>query len=172
VKTNRQRFPSLNPRFKIQNLKLSLVVAAILCFAAMKNRAQQALSGSATDFTSVEYYPAPDEAQVKSRLSGTQASPMPGGLLVIKQFKLEMFNTNGMVQAVVNAPECTYDTLHGVANSPGQLFLQNGDGKIRIQGVGFLWRQTDSFLTISNNVRTVIENDVITPQAGNGKKTS
>jgi hypothetical protein len=36
--------------------------------------------------------------------------------------------------------------------------LQNGDGKFVVEGEGFLWRQTNSFLTISNNVRTRIEN--------------
>ena len=38
-----------------------------------------------------------------------------------------------------------------------QLKLQTGDGKYRVEGEGFLWRQSDSFLTISNHVRTVIE---------------
>ena len=36
--------------------------------------------------------------------------------------------------------------------------LQTGDGKFRVEGDGFLWRQNDSFLTISNHVHTVIEN--------------
>jgi hypothetical protein len=44
-----------------------------------------------------------------------------------------------------------------VANSPGHLQVQTGDGKFRVEGDGFLWRQSDSFLTISNNVRTVVE---------------
>jgi hypothetical protein len=38
---------------------------------------------------------------MKSRLSGASAQPEPGGLLVIQQLKLEMFNTNGSPQAVV-----------------------------------------------------------------------
>jgi hypothetical protein len=47
-----------------------------------------------------------------------------------------------------------------MANSPGHLQLQAGDGKFHVEGEGFLWRQNDSFLTISNNVRTVIENAI------------
>jgi hypothetical protein len=133
---------------------------AVILFSIAKAFAQPALSGNATDFTSVEYYPAPDQAQIKLRLSGAEAAPLPGGLLVIKQFKLELFSTNGEPQAVVDAPECTYDSMHGQANSAGKLFVRNGDGKIQIQGMGFLWRQADAFLTISNDVRTEIENDV------------
>jgi hypothetical protein len=36
------------------------------------------------------------------------------------------------------------------------LQVQTGDGKIRVEGEGFLWRQSDSFLTISNRVSTVL----------------
>jgi hypothetical protein len=91
-------------------------------------------------------------------LSGAEALPQPGGLLIIKQLKLEMFNPDGRLEWVVNAPECVYDTFKGVANSPGHLQVRTGDGKIRTDGDGFLWRQSDQKLTISNNVCTVFEN--------------
>jgi hypothetical protein len=153
----------LSSKLKTQNFGLWFVVAVV--FLAAGSRAQPGFSGNATDFTSVEYYPPPDEAQVKLQLSGAEANPLPGGLLVIKQFKLQLFNTNGEAQAIVSAPECTYDTVHGLANSAGPLFLQNGDGKIRVQGTGFLWRESDSFLKISNDVKTVIENGMVAPVA-------
>ncbi len=126
---------------------------AILFSAAMENRAQQTPGG----FTSVEYFGEPDPTQMKSRLSGAEAQPLPGGLLVIEQLKLETFNTNGSPQVIVRAPECVYDTLHDTANSAGHLELESGDGRIRTEGDGFLWREDDSFLTISNHVHTVIE---------------
>jgi hypothetical protein len=126
-------------------------------FAVVVARAQQNASGHASDFTSVEYYEPPHQQQVKSRLSGAEASPQPGGLLVIKQLKVEMFDLNGKPEVVVDAPECVYDTLKGVATSPGRLQVRTGDGSFRVEGEGFLWRQSDSFLTISNHVRTVIE---------------
>jgi hypothetical protein len=119
--------------------------------------AQSNVVGHASDFTSVEYYEAPHQQQIKSRLSGAEASPEPGGLLVVKQLKLETFDLNGKSEIVVDAPECVYDTLNGVATSPGQLQVRTGDGKFHVEGRGFLWRQSDSFLTISNRVRTVIE---------------
>jgi hypothetical protein len=124
---------------------------------AVDTPAPQDAAGHTRDFTYVEYYTQPNPTQMKSRLSGAEAQPEPGGLLVIKQFKLETFKTNGSPQAIVEAPECVYDTLHNTANSAGHLQLQSGDGKIRTEGDGFLWRQDDSFLTISNHVHTVIE---------------
>ncbi len=115
----------------------------------------------ANNFTSTEYYGPTNQQQIKSILSGAEALPQPGGLLIIKQLKLEIFNPDGRLEWVVNAPECVYDTFKGLANSPGHLEVRSGDGKFRVEGEGFLWRQTNSFLTISNNVRTVVENGAI-----------
>jgi hypothetical protein len=118
----------------------------------------QDAAGHTPDFTYVEYFPQPNATQMKSRLSGADAQPLPGGLVVIKQLKLETFNTNGTPQAIVEAPECIYDMRNGAANSAGHLRLRSGDGRIRTEGDdGFLWQQTNSFLKISNHVHTVIE---------------
>lgn len=119
--------------------------------------AQSNVVGHASDFTSVEYYPAPNQQQIKSRLSGAEAQPLPGGLLAIKQLKLETFGTDGKSEIVVQAPECLYDQLGGTASSAGRLQVQYQDGKIRVEGEGFLWRQNDSFLTISNRISTVLQ---------------
>ncbi len=120
--------------------------------------AQQNSVPHATNFTSTEYYEPPNQKQVKSILSGAEALPQPGGLLIVKQLKLETYDLNGKLEWVVLAPECIYDTFKGVANSAGRLEVHTGDGKFRVEGEGFLWRQSDSFLTISNNVHTVVEN--------------
>jgi hypothetical protein len=139
--------------------RASLAAGAGLLFAvALGVRAQQNGVQHANNFTTTEYYEPPHQQQIKSILSGAEALPQPGGLLIIKQLKLEMFNQDGKLEWVVSAPECVYDTFKGVANSPGHLQVRTGDGKFRVEGEGFLWRQTNSFLTISNNVRTVIEN--------------
>jgi hypothetical protein len=140
-----------------------LAAGAGLLFAIAPGvRAQQNGVQHASDFTSIEYYgPTNQQQQIKSILSGAEALPQPGGLLIIKQLKLEMFSPDGKLEWVVDAPECVYDTFKGVANSPGHLQVRTGDGKFRVEGEGFLWRQSDQFLTISNNVRTVIENGAL-----------
>lgn len=132
-------------------------LAVLFAAVAAGVHAQPGAVGQASDFSSVDYYPAPNQTQMKSRLSGAEAQPQAGGLLVIRQLKLETFGVDGRPEAVVNAPECVYDTLNRTASSAGRLQLRNGDGKVRVEGDGFLWRQDDSFLTISNHVHTVIE---------------
>jgi hypothetical protein len=143
---------------------LLLMAGAVLLAGCKKSgdaavaAAPQTVPGHSRDFTSVKFYDTLAlRQQMKSRLSGAEAQPMPGGLLVIKQFKLETFNPDGSPQTVIVAPECFYDMRNGLANSPGHLQMQSGDGKLRIEGDGFLWRQDVSFLTISNHVHSVIE---------------
>jgi len=148
-------------RKKLFGMKLNRALTALsalvilLVFAA---RAQN-LPGHATDFSSVEYFDPPHERQMKTRLSGADALPVAGnnGSVVIQQFKLETFTEDGRPELVAQAPECVYDAVNGVANSPGHLQVRNGDGKFRVEGDGFLWRRDGSSLTISNNVKTVIE---------------
>jgi hypothetical protein len=134
---------------------LLAAVAIWLAAAASGMRAQQ--SGRATHFTTTEYYEPPNQQQVKTILSGAEALPQTGGRLIVKQLKLQTFAPDGKPGIIVTAPECIYDTLGGTARSAGPLQLQTGDGKFRVEGEGFLWRQTNSLLTISNQVRTVIE---------------
>ena len=134
-----------------------LTVGGLLFIAIPNGPAQPSGVRRASNFTSVEYFEPPHQLQMRSRLSGAEAQPQAGGLLVIRQLKLETFNQDGKPEIVVTAPECVYDTFNHMANSPGHLQLQTGDGKIHIEGDGFLRRQNDSCLTISNNVRTIIE---------------
>jgi len=134
-----------------------LVLSVFLTPGFYAIHAQQNGAGSASGFSSVEYFDAPNERQMKTRLSGAEAQPLAGGLLVIKQLKLETFYADGKPEWVVDAPECVYDVSKGTANSPGHLQFSNGDGKFHVAGDGFLWRRDDAFLTISNNVKTVIE---------------
>jgi hypothetical protein len=130
----------------------------ILLILPSNSRAQENANGLANNFTTIEYYDAPHQQQMKSRLSGAEAQPQPGGLLLIKQLKLETFDVEGKREIIVTAPECIYDTLKATASSPGHLVVQTGNGNFRVEGDGFLWRQSDEFLTISNHVSTVIQN--------------
>ena len=140
-------------------VKKYFFAAAALAFllAAPGARAQVLPLGNATNFSTVTYFEPPHEQQVKMRLSGAEASPLPGTLFDLKKMKVEKFGSDGKPEAVVLAPQCVYAPLDGVASSPGHLELKSGDGKIRTEGDGFLWQQNEQSLVISNHVRTVIE---------------
>jgi hypothetical protein len=140
---------------QLNNAGVILSVFVALGFSGA--RAQQPASGHASDFSSVEYFEPPHQLLIKSRLSGAEAQPQ-GELLLIKQLKLETFDTNGVPGLIVKAPECVYDTVHGLASSSGHLRLETADGSSHVEGDGFLWLQASQNLYISNNVQSVFEN--------------
>ena len=143
----------MKPRKIIVPVLLAAGAAGLLAVVSSL-RAQQ--GGRATAFTTTEYYEPPNQQQVKSILAGAEALPQTGGLLIIKQLHLRTYDPDGRLQIIVTAPECIYDTQAATARSAGPLQLENGDGKFQVTGEGFLWRQTNNLLTISNQVRTRI----------------
>jgi hypothetical protein len=138
----------------------ALAAACALLWAAGAGRAEDRENPvkQASDYTSVEYFDPPHELQISSRITGAEAIPLPGGHeTLVRQFKLELFGTNGLPTYIVEAPNCRYDEMSGTASSPGHLTVRSADGKVTHEGDGFLWRQDDKFLTISNHVHTVIK---------------
>ena len=131
--------------------------AALWLLAEPGGRAQEKLPvGHGQDFTTESYFEPPHDRQIKMRLSGAEVTSLPGSLEDIRQMRLETFGVDGKLAMVVRAPQCTFAPFDGLANSPGHIELQTGDGKFRVEGEGFMWRQNEQFLTISNRVRTVI----------------
>lgn len=111
----------------------------------------------ATEFTSEQYYDAPNETQVKLRFSGASVAPLPGGLQEISQVRIEYFGTNGLTRMLAQTPKCELAPFDGVASSPGKLEIRSGDGRFSVEGEGFLLRQNEMTLTISNHVHTVLK---------------
>jgi hypothetical protein len=135
----------------------ALLACALLCPSpATPARAADTPVERANDFTSEDYFDPPHELQIKSRLSGAEAQPVSPGVSRIKQMKLETFAPDGTPNYIVEAPECVFDENQGTASSPGHLTVRQANGQRQLQGDGFLWRQADGFLCISNRQRTDI----------------
>ena len=125
--------------------------------AQQKSQQKLPIGGTAKGFNSDMYFAPPDEQHIQMKLSGDSVSPLPDGAQDVRNLKIERFDVKGKAQMIMQAPQCTYALLDGVASSPGHFQMQTGDGKMRVEGDGFLWRQDDNSLTISNNVHTVIK---------------
>ncbi len=105
---------------------------------------------------SPEFYPPPHEKQMKFLLEGLTARMVSTGRYLVTQAKLQNFSQEGKVEMVVEAPECYYAEKSRWIDSPGAIRVQTGNGGFSIEGMGFLWRQTNSTLLISNQVHTII----------------
>jgi hypothetical protein len=143
--------------FRLLTRAILLFAALAILFAVSDGSAQLPIAGNATDFNSVQYYKAPHQQEIQLLFSGAEADPIAGGLLLVKQVKLEKFDLDGKLQLVAEAPECIYDPVNAVANSPGAVHVRNGDGSLTMDGEGFVWRERESLFTISNQVNTVFD---------------
>lgn len=147
----------------MSNLKAKTSVAFLTCAAALAGvwfgarvQAQPSL-GTAENFTTSEYFDAPNEKQIKSLITGAEAQPQSGGRYLLKQLKIETFRVTGEREIVIEAPACVYDSVARTAGSAGRLQIQSGDGRFSVAGEGFLWQEREGRLTISNQVRSVIQ---------------
>lgn len=120
----------------------------------------QASQGGASPFNVVEYFLAPHHTQMKLQVTGSEARFEADKKVRLTQMKLQTFREDGQRDIVIEAPDCLYDPTRRVASSPGRLKVQTGDESFSVEGQGFLWRQEDSNLVISNDVRSLVQRTV------------
>lgn len=119
-------------------------------------------AGTASGFNVTQYYPTPNFRQLEMKLTGAEATLVPG---TAKQFHilkpaLVSFEPNGAMQLTIATPECIFDDTDVKARRVGSLeplAMRTGDGRFSITGRGFLWRQAEKILIISNEVHAVIQ---------------
>jgi hypothetical protein len=112
----------------------------------------------AEGFKLPEFYDPPHETQMKWLLEGAKARPLAEGQILIDSAKYQTFSTNGDLEMTAEAPQCVLRPLNSgqkTVSSAGPLQVRTADGKLYLEGKGFLL-QTNSVLIISNNSRTVI----------------
>lgn len=109
----------------------------------------------AKGFSSVTYFEAPHEQQIKIRMTGSEIIPQSFSLFDVRKLKIEQFNVDGSLMMTVEIPQCFYNSDTGTVNSAGNVSMNSS--RIRIEGNGFLWNQRKSSMVISNKVRTVIK---------------
>ena len=99
--------------------------------------------------------------RIKSLLTGDKAIPQQDGQILVMVARLETYVYDGAVRNVdliIEAPRCFFNFQTRVASSAGRMKAFRADGEAAIEGRGFVWRQRDSTLVISNAVRTVMQN--------------
>ncbi|MDB6112307.1 MAG: hypothetical protein JWR69_4057, partial [Pedosphaera sp.] len=119
-------------------------------------------------FVLPETYLPPHQNRLKTLTTGEEvdmSKMQRDGTVLIKVFKTQTFPETGPTNAeiIVEAPTCIFGTVDHTATSPGPLQINSGDGKLHIDGEGFLLRQsgTNFTLTISNKVHTIIRKELL-----------
>lgn len=143
-------------------VRVALVVLALgLAMLPWPGRAQPIVGGQRFKFS--EYYDPPHETQMKSLLEGAQAQREPDGRVLVTEAKWRTFRVSGEGELAAEAPQCFYDQGQRTVSSSGPLHVETADGKFSIDGEGFLWRQTNSVLLVSNRVHTIVHPELLGP---------
>jgi hypothetical protein len=104
--------------------------------------------------------------QLISLLSGSQAQQQAPNVVQVTDLVIETYSYVGTLRStnlVVTAPKCLVNLQQKVASSAGPLDARTLDGSLAIKGVGFEWRQSDSRLIISNDVKTTVARAAVFP---------
>jgi lipopolysaccharide export system protein LptA len=142
-----------------------LVLPALALGLAVLPRPVRAQPGvTAQGFKVADYYPAPHETQMKWLIEGANAAPQPDGRTLVTGVKYQTFREAGGGELIVQAPQCYFDRGQRTISSPGPLRVQTADGAFSIEGEGFLYEQTNSFLRVSNRVHTIIYPEMFGPK--------
>ncbi len=144
-------------------VRAALVLLAVgLVMSAPSGRSQSVAGGQGFKFT--EYYEPPHETQLKWLLEGDQVQPLPDRRVRVNNAKYRTYRVSGEGEMNVEAPQCFYNPSQRLIDSSGPFHMQTADGKFSIEGEGFLWRQTNSTLLVSNQVHTVLHPEQLGPQ--------
>jgi hypothetical protein len=100
--------------------------------------------------------------RLKGLLMAAQGQYLSNDLVLLHTMQLEHYQPDGRTNMVARAPECFFDIESRVAFSTGALEIVGLGGAFVVHGQrGFEVRMTNSTLTLSNRVRTVIRQDMI-----------
>jgi hypothetical protein len=138
------------------------VLLALGSLLAWPLLAQIRSGGQASGWKYPERYELPILAKgqtnrLKGLLMGQQGQHLSNQVYRVNQMQLEHYDLDGKTNLIARAPECLFNMDDRIAWSTGRLEIIGLAGAMRMDGnEGFEARMTNSTLTISNRVRTVL----------------
>jgi len=110
------------------------------------------------DFKVPEWYPPPNQNQLKWLWTGSNAVTQ-GSItrVLVNQVTLATYAITGEQDLLVQADSCFFDTTRKTASSDGRIKVQAARGRMTLEGTGFSWQGSNSILTISNNIHIEIK---------------
>jgi len=144
-------------------MKRFLLLALLLCAAAAP--AQLRVTGTFKNFRFPDYYPDPPPGQtnrpLRTLLQGEEARQVARDKISITGLRIEYYRPDGAIEAVVRASDCLFEVTNRVAHGAGPLSAGSLSNLFSIEGEGFLWRQQDFWLIISNRVVTRFDRSLL-----------
>jgi hypothetical protein len=124
--------------------------------SALLHAAQPLPFGKITNWKFQDFFDAPDQSKVRAYAQGAQAVPGSASTILVSNLHIETFQVDGTRESIIDAPECIFNYVSRTAMSAGAVNARTADGRIRLEGTGFLLTLTNKSLIISNNLKTAI----------------
>jgi lipopolysaccharide export system protein LptA len=131
-------------------------------------KAQLVLQGPLKNFKFPDYYPEKANQTnrvLKTLITGAEAWQLPGGQMRIKGLRIESHGEDGHREAEVKASDCVLNYTNKEATGAGHLEVSSAAGFYRIEGDGFSWKTSNSFLFISNRVVATLQRRLLASQS-------
>lgn len=146
-----------------------LLVAGVMTLLAvpLPGQIRSGFKGSGSKYP--EYFELPltggsQTNRLRGMFLGTEWQHLSNKVFRVTAMRIEHYEMSGGTNLIAIAPECLFDAGARVAWSTGRLDIVGMNGGITIRGErGFQARMTNSTLTISNRVRTVIQRELVRP---------
>jgi lipopolysaccharide export system protein LptA len=113
--------------------------------------------GTGLQRTSMSIYrETPEGKKLDFVMTGTSGTNLDAQTALVKQFELRSFHNGDpkQIQIIAQAPECEVAVSGSVASDKGPLQIFTPTTNLFVQGVGFIFTQSNRFLIISNQVET------------------
>ena len=150
-----------NPQQFFRRRQMTFWAVAVLAVGALSWSlfAQDAMPalGRVKNFFVPDYYPPPNQNQMKSLLRGAEAEPQADRSVLIKDLSVETYRPDGTVELTIHSPECSYNPAEQSATSASHIEARSGDGRMLVEGEGYFWQNADSTFVISNRVHTIVQ---------------
>ena len=93
---------------------------------------------------------------VKALVTGRNAVPLTNGWYFITEPHIDFFHPDGGTNVVATSSSCLFDQKQKTIFSTNLLRVVAGTNQMEVQGIGYFGHLTNMFLTFSNDVKTVI----------------
>lgn len=97
---------------------------------------------------------------LKTLVTGDKASPLPNGWMSIDQPRITHYFPDGRTNVVAVSPACLLDQKQRVIFSTNSLSVVAGTNQMKVEGIGYFGHLTNLFLIFSNDVKTVIRQEL------------
>lgn len=102
--------------------------------------------------------------QLKGQLRLEEGQYITNGLILGQGMLIEQYTPEGRTNLVARAPECIVNPVTRIASSTGSLEIIAMEGRFTIRGrQGFEAGVTNTTLTLSNRVRTILNQNLLKP---------